>query len=134
MKFTAADTLSIIAVGASWMLAQASYSWALAYGLTYVIMIASYIYTSPTFPIERTFVLNGMVTVDVVIAVVLYIYRRSQQEMLLTRNMMNQQNQDSEQQLGNLRAVTDSLAKGLIFSKEPLRKRCRRVRRSNKPR
>jgi methyl-accepting chemotaxis protein len=113
MKFTAADTLSVITVGACWMLAQASYRWALAYGLTFLVMIASYIYASPTFPIERAFLLNGMVTVDVVIAVVLYIYRRSQEEMLLTRNMMNQQNKDSEQQLQNLRIVSESLAKGL---------------------
>jgi methyl-accepting chemotaxis protein len=120
MKFTAADTLSIITVGASWMLGQASFRWALAYAFTFVFMIAAYIYAAPTFPFERAFLLNGMVTVDVVIAVVLYIYRRSQQEMLLTRNIMNRQNQDSEQQLHNLQTVSESLAKGLDIFKRAI--------------
>ncbi|HET9235751.1 MAG TPA: methyl-accepting chemotaxis protein [Oligoflexus sp.] len=120
MKFTAADTLSIITVGASWMLGQASYRWALAFAFSFLLMIASYIYAAPAFPFERAFLLNGMVTVDVVIAVVLYIYRRSQQEMLLTRNMMNKQNQESEQQLENLRNVSASLAKGLDVFKRAI--------------
>jgi methyl-accepting chemotaxis protein len=120
MKFTGADTLSIVTVGACWMLAQATFRWAVAYALTYFVMVAGYIYSAANFPFERLFVLNGMMTVDAVIAVVLYIYRRSQQEMLLTRNMMEKQNTDSEQQLQNLREVSGALAHGLDVFKRAI--------------
>jgi Ca2+/Na+ antiporter len=120
MNFTGADTLSIVTVGACWMLAQATFRWAVAYALSYFVMIAAYIYSAANFPFERLFILNGMLTVYAVISVVLYIYRRSQQEMLLTRDMMERQNMDTEQQLQNLREVSGTLTQGLDVFKRAI--------------